>query len=559
MRSLVLAIVLLARPLDAQQLIISAGGRRVVDHDSLSAAANCQAVSAAPMPIADDLGEVSMMYTVGGWYVDWCQQPLMSPDRFGDRIWMHVRRYGDTWSSPEASSSDSGRIVLDRSSFPWMEDARYLSLVPEAHVGHLASPSVVKANGRYYMAFTASVDDRNLCAAEHDDEPTTCGSCSDPWSYMVMMWATSDDGIHWKVRDPDGPALRNRALTASVLRMLPQSSDRLLGSKFKGVTQVSMVLGVEEDAEEPKMYFYLAARVWGRNAIRPALIRIPFDPEAEEGLGGAPEIWNANFARWEECPSGDAPRWLLDTAGKSLTTLGWPSTIAWTSAIPGYRFIALFVANSYNPTLPGMRGLQNTIMYQLSNDLIEWSHEVTIRSAVPLFADGHAYDYSILDPVYVEDHFGTPRMFFASADGDPGAGIDRDGRYDCALGQHSTAIYVGTGIYEAILDFKNLYRTETILTSSLNPATPGDRIQFTVRIGSNSPVWPVGTVTLRDGITDLGRAPLVNGRAEFDIVFPTSGLRVITAEFEGESLFDKSRSPRLHQVVGPAKRRGARR
>lgn len=557
MKRFLFSLLLLTGTLEAQQLVISDGGRRIVDHDSTSATANCQAVTAGPMPVLDDIGDVSLMYTVGGWFVDWCEKPFMSPDRFGDRIWVHARRYGDTWSSPDMTSNDSGRIAIDRSSFPWMSDYHYLVENPEAHVGHVASPSVVKRGGKYYMAFTASLDDWNLCAAEHSDIATTCGSCSDPWSYFVMMWATSDDGIHWRVRDPIKTTQRNRALGASVLRMLPRTEDRTKGSKFKGISNVSMLLGADPE-DDDKVYFYLAVRIWSRTVIRPLLIRIPFDPATEEGLGGDPQIYNANAAKWENCPTGDIPRWVLDVGARSLTTFGWPATVAWTNVVPGYRAIALFVTDSGESSLPAARGLQNSISYQLSNDLVEWSKPVTVRSAVPLFADGKAYDHSVFDPIYVEDKFGKARIYFASADGDPLAGLARDGRYDCQLGDFSTAIYVGTGIYEAVLDFRQLYETETILTTSANPAKPGEKIRLTARVTSKAPVWATGHIVFREGITDLARVPVVNGRAEFDVAFPTPSIRILTAEFIGEGLFAHSKSQRKVQLI-LTRRRGASR
>jgi hypothetical protein len=49
-----------------------------------------------------------------------------------------------------------------------MADAEFLAEHPETFVGHLSSPSVVRRDGRYFMAFVGLVDDRSLWRRQAD-------------------------------------------------------------------------------------------------------------------------------------------------------------------------------------------------------------------------------------------------------------------------------------------------------------------------------------------------------------------------------------------------------
>src|SRR5438876_816613 len=74
-----------------------------------------------------------------------------------------------------------------------------------------------------------------------------CGSCLDPWSYFVIVWAVSDDGINWRVRErgPGDPTFLGRP---------PTTAERTVPSNFKGLTRVSLVSQGD--------YFYIAAQDW---------------------------------------------------------------------------------------------------------------------------------------------------------------------------------------------------------------------------------------------------------------------------------------------------------
>src|SRR5262249_42204178 len=148
-----------------------------------------------------------------------------SATRFGDAIRFHALQRGREWSE--------GVDVVGRDTLPWMNDVAFLNANLQTYAGHVTSPSVVQRDGRWFMAFTVSRDDRNLCAGEHY-AGNVCGSCLDPWSYFVVVWAVSDDGVHWRVREhaEGDPTLLGRP---------PTDAERAATSNFKGLTRVSLV------------------------------------------------------------------------------------------------------------------------------------------------------------------------------------------------------------------------------------------------------------------------------------------------------------------------------
>src|SRR5262249_32658951 len=153
-------------------------------------------------------------------------------------IQFHALREDGSWSA--------GRNVIDRSHFDWMTDAAFLESHLQTFSGHVGSPSVVQRDGRWVMAFAVSRDDRNLCAGEHYTG-NVCGSCVDPWSYFVVVWAVSDDGINWRIREraPGDPTFIGRP---------PTDAEKTPTSNFKGLTRVSLVADGG--------WFYIAAQYW---------------------------------------------------------------------------------------------------------------------------------------------------------------------------------------------------------------------------------------------------------------------------------------------------------
>lgn len=338
------------------------------------------------------------MYTASDALTQHCRAGtgIESAIRFGDAIQFHAVRDDGTWSE--------GFNVVDRTRLAWMSDVAFLNANLQSFTGHVASPSVVRRDGRWFMAFAASLDDRNLCAGEHY-AGNSCGSCFDPWSYFVIVWAVSNDGVNWRIREraPGDPTFLGRP---------PTAGERLPGSNFKGLTRVSLLAHGDD--------FYLATQYWAVHSIQIAMFRVPYDAADEWGLGGAAEM-----------------------VPTSLT--GFLGSISRTRAFGAERFIAL------SPYDAGRR-----ISYRTSENLVDWTPPEVMRSSIPFFADGLGYAVSVIDPVAVDGPDGKLRVYFASADGDADHGIPRDGRHDCGLYDEfgPTAAYLGTGIYEATVELR---------------------------------------------------------------------------------------------------------
>ena len=85
--------------------------------------------------------------------------------------------------------------------------------------------------------------------------------------------------------------------------------------------------------------------------------------------------------------------------------------------------------------------------------------------------------------------------------------------------------------------------TTTALTSSVNPSTFGQAVTFTATVTSGSTV-NAGTVTFKDGATDLGAPVTVNASGQ--ATFSTSTLAVashtVTATYNGTGAFQESTS-----------------
>ncbi len=431
MRRIAAVILLLAGSASGAELTITSGGRRAIDINPPGT--TCRAWSYGAMPVAGDGGTIDTIYTVGDVLTNHCREGLTSPDRFGDRIWRHARNGDGTWS---------GAPVIARDALPWMT-----APLTDSYVSHLASPAVVRSGGKWYMAFAASVSDPNLCAAEHGAS-TSCGSCVSPWSHFALLWAVSDDGITWRVRDGGGSS-SNPALAAAVLWREPNVADTTSPpSAYKAIARVSMLLGTDNG----KAYFYLLGMFWGRLGAKEILVRIPYDAAAPWGLGGDPEVVHYQHPSyvWEACPGGRMPEWLDDVNSYSIVNgffNAFTSSVFATTRVPGYRYVALGVG--HGTALAGYGGRNNLVAYQLSNDLMNWTSMRFVRSVVPFFGDGLGYTASIIDPIAVQDGSGTIHLYMASNDGDDARSIARDGAPDCATDPSfgATAVYVGIAIY----------------------------------------------------------------------------------------------------------------
>jgi hypothetical protein len=92
------------------------------------------------------------------------------------------------------------------------------------------------------------------------------------------------------------------------------------------------------------------------------------------------------------------------------------------------------------------------------------------------------------------------------------------------------------------------YGTTPVLTSRPDPSIYGQPVTFTATVRAAGPK-PTGKVTFRNGTTSLGSASLVNGVAKITESNLPKTTNRITAVYHGDSVYPKSTSEVLSQVV----------
>ena len=91
--------------------------------------------------------------------------------------------------------------------------------------------------------------------------------------------------------------------------------------------------------------------------------------------------------------------------------------------------------------------------------------------------------------------------------------------------------------------------TTTALTSSRNPAAPGQTTTFTAVVSSATSGTIGGNVAFKDGGATLGSVPVAGGQAVLSTSALTNGLHSITAEYSGDATFGASTSNSVSQSV----------
>jgi len=96
--------------------------------------------------------------------------------------------------------------------------------------------------------------------------------------------------------------------------------------------------------------------------------------------------------------------------------------------------------------------------------------------------------------------------------------------------------------------------TPTVYISpSINPATVGQSVTFTVYVGANGSTAELsGTVTLLDGSTSLGTAQVSAGQAKFTTSTLTVGDHVLTANYSGNANFAAASITRTETIKSQA-------
>jgi len=127
-----------------------------------------------------------------------------------------------------------------------------------------------------------------------------------------------------------------------------------------------------------------------------------------------------------------------------------------------------------------------------------------------------------------------------------------------AAGAHSiTAAYSGSGndvasTSAALAHTVNKAATSALVASSVNPSSFGQSVTFKATVKSSTTGTPAGTVTFKDGATNLSTVTLVGGVATFNTGALSVGSHSITVAYAGNGNFLTSTSAKLTQTVKKA-------
>jgi hypothetical protein len=283
----------------------------------------------------------------------------------------------------------------------------------------------------------------------------------------------STDGVTWHLFNRDN-ANANVALANALVYRAPNSSDRLPGSRYEGITRVRILVA--------DGYVWFLTQFSTGSVVRTLMMRAPYDQSTQWGIAGPLEAWRGDTTQWVPVTNSVLSDEFDDPA---LSTDIFPPvvSIADITQIQSQRFIGLLPSASH-------------IDYVLSNDLLSWTPPKPLRSAVAYFADDRGYPGSIVDPTIVEDDSNTLHLFVASDDGDSDHGIARDGFPDCP----SSLPYLGLGIYEGIVQLAPIANTSVTVTPRANPPVAGV-VPLDIRVSATDGTLPNGRVTLSGSVS----------------------------------------------------------
>ncbi|HEX3580684.1 MAG TPA: hypothetical protein VH087_02905 [Thermoanaerobaculia bacterium] len=497
----------------ADELVITRGGRRVIDPDPTTAATNCNGWSYDPAPVAFE-NDISNVYSTSGILRNACAAQFP----FGDEIWSGHRGSNGVFTVQPA---------ITRTSFRWMFGDTPID--PQTYVGRVASPSVIRtADGRYFMAFVGSVSDTSLCGGVHTGQ--VCGLCVDSFSYYVMYWATSTDGVTWHVLDQDNPN-SNVALASALLYRSPNSDDKVPGTQYAGIKRVRIFVA--------DGYVWFLTQFATAGPVRTLMLRTPYDPSTQWGITGPLEAWRGDKSQWQAITDSVLPDEFDDPA---IASDFYPPIVSMSdlTQIPGERFIGLIPSGAH-------------IDYVLSNDLLSWTPARPLRSALPYFADDRGYPGSVVDPIVEEDASNTLHLFMASDDGDSDHGIARDGIRDCA----SSDPKAGLGIYEAIVQLAPIANTSITITPRATAAV--GVVAFDVHVSATDGSLPNGRLTLSAG-SSTNTVDVNSGHAIVSVSLTAPAVYQVHATFTSLGPWAQSNADAQITIVpgSPPKKRAVR-
>ena len=95
----------------------------------------------------------------------------------------------------------------------------------------------------------------------------------------------------------------------------------------------------------------------------------------------------------------------------------------------------------------------------------------------------------------------------------------------------------------------NQASTTTVLTSNPNPSAVGQVVVFTATVAGQFGGNSTGSVTFKSGTVSLGTGTVNAGVAMVSVSFPTTGTKLITAAYSGDTNFRASISAKFSQAV----------
>ncbi len=156
-------------------------------------------------------------------------------------------------------------------------------------------------------------------------------------------------------------------------------------------------------------------------------------------------------------------------------------------------------------------------------------------------------------------HSGATQMGIAAVNSSGSATLSLS---SLAIGSYSvTATYSGDSNYSSstssavpvIVAASTKAPTTTSISVSATQLTAGQGVTFTARVASQSGTGvPTGSVTLLDGLTQMGISALNAGTASFSGVTLAAGTQMITAAYAGDSSFAASSSAAVSVTVAAA-------
>jgi hypothetical protein len=222
-------------------------------------------------------------------------------------------------------------------------------------------------------------------------------------------------------------------------------------------------------------------------------------------------------------------------------------------------------------TITAVYGGDSNFKDSASSALTQTVNPVATSTGVTSSVNPSTYGQSVTFAAAVTSPAGAPAGTVTFKDGAiilgagtlNGSGLATFATTALSAGGHSiTAVYAGSGIFgasvsSALLQSVGKAGTATALSSSPNPSTPGQTVNFVATVTGQYGGAVTGTVTFTQGPLKvqrgknqvLGTAPLVNGSATLSLSTLRRGRHRVTAVYDGDANSKGSTSPTITQNV----------